>query len=84
VLATQTLIQRKSKNMRAVIDGTLPPHLAAKDVILAIIGEIGAAGGIGHALEFSGEAICAFSMEGPHDPLQHVGRAGCKDRHHCT
>jgi 3-isopropylmalate/(R)-2-methylmalate dehydratase large subunit len=64
VLATQTLIQRKSKNMRAVIDGTLPPNLAAKDVILAIIGEIGAAGGIGHALEFSGEAICAFSMEG--------------------
>jgi 3-isopropylmalate/(R)-2-methylmalate dehydratase large subunit len=64
VLATQTLIQRKSGNMRAVVDGTLPPDVTAKDIILAIIGEIGAAGGIGHALEFSGEAITALSMEG--------------------
>jgi 3-isopropylmalate/(R)-2-methylmalate dehydratase large subunit len=64
VLATQTLIQRKSRNMRAVIDGKLPPNLTAKDIILAIIGEIGAAGGIGHALEFCGEAIRALSMEG--------------------
>jgi 3-isopropylmalate/(R)-2-methylmalate dehydratase large subunit len=64
VLATQTLIQRKSKNMRVVVDGRLPPNVTAKDIILAIIGEIGAAGGIGHALEFSGEAICALSMEG--------------------
>ena len=64
VLATQTLIQRKSKNMRVVVDGKLPPNVTAKDIILAIIGEIGAAGGIGHALEFSGEAIRALSMEG--------------------
>ncbi len=64
VLATQTLIQRKSKNMRAVVDGKLPSNVTAKDVILAIIGEIGAAGGIGYALEFSGEAIRALSMEG--------------------
>jgi 3-isopropylmalate/(R)-2-methylmalate dehydratase large subunit len=64
VLATQTLIQRKSKNMRAVVDGKLPPNVTAKDIILAIIGEIGAAGGIGYALEFSGEAIGALSMEG--------------------
>ena len=64
VLATQTLIQRKSRNMRVVVDGRLPPDVAAKDIILAVIGEIGAAGGIGHALEFSGEAVRALSMEG--------------------
>jgi 3-isopropylmalate/(R)-2-methylmalate dehydratase large subunit len=64
VLATQTLIQRKSKNMRAVIDGKPPPNVTAKDIILALIGEIGAAGGIGYALEFAGEAIRALSMEG--------------------
>ena len=64
VLATQTLIHRKSKNMRAVVEGRLPPDVTAKDIIMAIIGEIGAAGAIGHALEFSGEAIRALSMEG--------------------
>lgn len=64
VLATQTLIQRKSRNMRVVVDGKLPPDVAAKDIILAVIGEIGAAGGIGHALEFSGEAVRSLSMEG--------------------
>ena len=64
VLATQTLIQKKSKNMRAVVDGTLPPGVTAKDIILAIIGEIGTAGGTGYALEYAGEAIRAISMEG--------------------
>jgi 3-isopropylmalate/(R)-2-methylmalate dehydratase large subunit len=64
VLATQTLIQRKSRNMRVHVDGKLPPGVAAKDVILAIIGEIGAAGAVGHAVEFSGDAIRALSMEG--------------------
>jgi 3-isopropylmalate/(R)-2-methylmalate dehydratase large subunit len=64
VLATQTLIQTKSKNMRAVVDGTLPPGVTAKDIILAIIGEIGTAGGTGYALEYAGEAIRALSMEG--------------------
>ncbi len=64
MLATQTLIQRKSRNMRVVVDGRLPPDVAAKDIILAVIGEIGAAGGIGHALEFSGEAVRSLSMEG--------------------
>lgn len=64
VLATQTLIQRKSRNMRVVVDGVLPSDATAKDIVLAIIGEIGAAGGIGHALEFSGSAIRALSMEG--------------------
>ena len=64
VLATQTLIQKKSKNMRAVVDGVLPYGVTAKDIILAIIGEIGTAGGTGHALEYAGEAIRALSMEG--------------------
>src|SRR5439155_7612212 len=64
VLATQTLVLRKSKNMRAVVDGTLPAGVTAKDIILAIIGEIGTAGGTGYALEYAGEAIKALSMEG--------------------
>ena len=64
VLATQTLIQTKSKNMRAVVDGKLPEGVTAKDIILAIIGEIGTAGGTGYALEYAGEAIRALSMEG--------------------
>jgi 3-isopropylmalate/(R)-2-methylmalate dehydratase large subunit len=64
VLATQTLIQEKSKNMRAVVDGKLPQGVTAKDIILAIIGEIGTAGGTGYALEFAGEAIRALSMDG--------------------
>jgi 3-isopropylmalate/(R)-2-methylmalate dehydratase large subunit len=64
VLATQTLVLKKSKNMRAVVDGTLPAGVAAKDIILAIIGEIGTAGGTGHVIEYAGEAIRALSMEG--------------------
>jgi 3-isopropylmalate/(R)-2-methylmalate dehydratase large subunit len=64
VLATQTLIQKKSKNMRAVVDGVLPDGVTAKDIILAIIGEIGTAGGTGYALEYAGEAIRGLSMEG--------------------
>src|SRR5437870_8144652 len=64
VLATQTLIQKKARNMRAVVDGKLPPGVTAKDIILSIIGEIGTAGGTGHVLEYAGEAIRALSMEG--------------------
>ncbi|MGZ5814414.1 MAG: 3-isopropylmalate dehydratase large subunit [Xanthobacteraceae bacterium] len=64
VLATQTLIQSKSKNMRAVVDGKLPEGVTTKDIILAIIGEIGTAGGTGYALEYAGEAISSLSMEG--------------------
>jgi 3-isopropylmalate/(R)-2-methylmalate dehydratase large subunit len=64
VLATQTLIQKKSKNMRAIVDGKLPAGVTAKDIILAIIGEIGTAGGTGYALEYAGEAIRSLSMEG--------------------
>ena len=64
VLATQTLIQKKAKNMLVRVDGQLPPGVTAKDIILAIIGEIGTAGGTGHVIEFAGEAIRALSMEG--------------------
>src|ERR1700678_1291021 len=64
VLATQTLYQKKSKNMRALVDGKLPDGVTANDIILAIIGEIGTAGGTGYVLEYAGEAIRALSMEG--------------------
>ena len=64
VLATQTLIQRKAKNMLVEVNGELPEGVTAKDIILAIIGEIGTAGGTGHVIEFAGEAIRALSMEG--------------------
>jgi 3-isopropylmalate/(R)-2-methylmalate dehydratase large subunit len=64
VLATQTLIQKKSKNMRVMVDGKLPAGVTAKDIILGIIGEIGTAGGTGSAIEYAGEAIRALSMEG--------------------
>jgi 3-isopropylmalate/(R)-2-methylmalate dehydratase large subunit len=64
VLATQTLIQTKAKNMRVTVDGALKAGVAAKDIILAIIGEIGTAGGTGHVIEYAGEAIEALSMEG--------------------
>jgi 3-isopropylmalate/(R)-2-methylmalate dehydratase large subunit len=64
VLATQTLIQQKAKNMLVRVDGQLPPGVTAKDIILAIIGEIGTAGGTGHVIEYAGEAIRSLSMEG--------------------
>jgi 3-isopropylmalate/(R)-2-methylmalate dehydratase large subunit len=64
VLATQTLIQRKAKNMLVRVDNTLPEGVTAKDIILAIIGEIGTAGGTGYVIEYAGEAIRALSMEG--------------------
>ncbi|MGH6816858.1 MAG: 3-isopropylmalate dehydratase large subunit [Hyphomicrobiaceae bacterium] len=64
VLATQTLLQRKAKNMRVTVDGRLPAGVTAKDIILSIIGEIGTGGGTGHVIEYAGEAIRALSMEG--------------------
>jgi len=63
-LATQCLVQRKSKSMLIKIDGTLGEGVTAKDVILAIIGQIGTAGGTGYTIEFSGSAVRALSMEG--------------------
>ncbi len=64
VLATQTLIQPKPKTMEIRVDGELPRGVTAKDVILAIIGRIGVGGATGHAVEFTGSAIRALSMEG--------------------
>ena len=64
VLATQTLIQSKAKNMRVRVEGALNDGVTAKDIILSIIGEIGTAGGTGHVIEYCGSAIEALSMEG--------------------
>ena len=64
VLATQTLLTKKAKNMRIHVDGTLPKGLTGKDMVLAIIGKIGTAGGTGFTIEFAGSAVRALSMEG--------------------
>jgi 3-isopropylmalate/(R)-2-methylmalate dehydratase large subunit len=64
VLATQTLRQRKSKNMRVTIEGEPAPGVGAKDFALAVIGEIGTAGGTGYVIEYAGSAVRALSMEG--------------------
>ncbi len=64
VLATQTLIQRKAKNFRVLVEGDLPSGVTAKDITLSIIGETGTAGGTGSVIEYAGSAIRALSMEG--------------------
>ncbi len=64
VLATQCLILKKAKNMRVRVEGGIPPGVTAKDIVLAIIGKIGTAGGTGHAVEFAGSAISQLSVEG--------------------
>ena len=64
VLATQTLLQKPAKNMLVRVDGVLPAGCTAKDIILAIIGKIGTAGGTGHVIEYAGEAIEALDMAG--------------------
>ncbi|MEJ2522796.1 MAG: 3-isopropylmalate dehydratase large subunit [Gammaproteobacteria bacterium] len=64
VLATQCLLQRKPKSLGVEISGTLPEGVTAKDVVLALIGRIGVAGGTGHVIEYFGEAVSAMSMEG--------------------
>ncbi|MEO3428101.1 3-isopropylmalate dehydratase large subunit [Pelagibius sp. CAU 1746] len=64
VLATQTLIQSPAKNMRITVEGALPLGITAKDLILAIIGKIGTAGGTGHVIEYAGQAVRDLSMEG--------------------
>jgi 3-isopropylmalate/(R)-2-methylmalate dehydratase large subunit len=64
VLATQTLIQRKAKNMKVEVRGALGPWVTAKDITLSIIGATGTAGGTGHVIEYTGEAIRGLSMEG--------------------
>ncbi len=64
VMATQTLLAKKAKNMLVKVEGTLGTGVTAKDVVLAIIGRIGTAGGTGYTIEFAGDAIRALSMEG--------------------
>src|SRR6185437_13890757 len=64
VLATQCLLMKKAKSMQILVEGELGHGITAKDIALAIIGEIGTAGGTGYAIEFAGSAICALSMEG--------------------
>lgn len=64
VLATQTLLLKKAKNMRVIVNGTLPVGCSAKDVALAIIGRVGTAGGTGHVIEYAGPVVEALSMEG--------------------
>lgn len=63
VLATQTIWQKKPKSMRIVVDGALPPHVTAKDVILSIIVRIGIGGAVGHAIEYAGSTVRSMSME---------------------
>ncbi|MGE5503323.1 MAG: 3-isopropylmalate dehydratase large subunit [Actinomycetota bacterium] len=64
VLATQTLVQKPAKNMRITVDGKTPAGVTAKDIVLAIIGKIGTAGGTGYVVEYAGDAIRSLSMEG--------------------
>ena len=64
VMATQTLLAKKAKNMRILVEGTLQKGVTAKDIVLAIIGKIGTAGGTGYTIEFAGSAIRSLSMEG--------------------
>jgi 3-isopropylmalate/(R)-2-methylmalate dehydratase large subunit len=64
VLATQTLIQKRAKNMRITVNGKLGAGVTAKDIVMAIIGKIGTAGGTGYIIEYAGEAITNLSMEG--------------------
>jgi len=64
VLATQTLLQKPAKNMRITVNGTMPFGTSAKDMVLAIIGRIGTAGGTGHVIEYAGEAVRALDMAG--------------------
>jgi 3-isopropylmalate/(R)-2-methylmalate dehydratase large subunit len=64
VMATQTLLAKKAKNMRVLVEGKTPAGITAKDIVLAIIGRIGTAGGTGFTIEFAGSAIRGLSMEG--------------------
>ena len=64
VLATQTLVQSRPRNMRVTVQGALPLGITAKDLILAVIGRIGTAGGAGHVIEYAGDAVRGLSMEG--------------------
>ena len=80
VLATQTLIQKKSRNMKVEITGTLPPGVTAKDITLTVIGRTGTAGGTGHVIEYCGEAIRGLSMEGRMTVCNMVIEGGARAR----
>ena len=83
VMATQTLLQQPAKNMEIRVDGTLGFGCSGKDIVLAIIGKIGTAGGTGHVIEYTGEAIRALDMAGRMTVSQHDDRgwrAGGTDR----
>ena len=81
VLATQTLPLTPFKTMAVTVDGALPPGVTAKDLILAVIAEIGTGGGQGYVIEYRGEAIRSAVDGGADDRLQHVDRGGCPRRH---
>jgi hypothetical protein len=81
VLATQCLLQKKSKSMLVSVDGELGRGVTAKDIVLAIIGEIGTAGGTGHVIEYAGDAIRNAEHGRAHDGLQH-GDRGRRPRRH--
>ncbi len=78
VMATQTLLARKAKNMLVKVEGQLSPGVTAKDIVLAIIGRIGTAGGTGYTIEFGGSAIRALSMEGRMTVCNMVIEAGAR------
>jgi 3-isopropylmalate/(R)-2-methylmalate dehydratase large subunit len=76
VLATQTLLAKKSKSMLVQVDGPLPAGVTAKDIVLAVIGKIGTAGGTGYAIEFAGSTMRALTMEGRMTVIEAGARAG--------
>src|SRR5207253_10404882 len=75
---TQTLRQKKQRNMRVNVEGELPSWASAKDIALAVIGEIGTGGGTGHVIEFAGQAIRGLSMEGRMTLCNMTVEAGAK------
>jgi 3-isopropylmalate/(R)-2-methylmalate dehydratase large subunit len=77
VLATQCLVAKKMKNMQVRVEGKLPFGVTAKDIVLAVIGKIGTAGGNGYAMEFAGSAIRELVAGRAHDHLQHGHRSRC-------
>ena len=81
VLATQTLPLQPFKTMAITVEGELRPGVTAKDIILAVIAQIGTGGGQGYVLEYRGSAIRVALDGGPHDDLQHVDRGGRPRRH---
>ena len=80
VMATQTLLAKKAKNLLVKVDGQLQRGCTAKDIVLAIIGRIGTAGGTGYTIEFGGSAIRALQHRRPHDGVQHGHRSRCACR----